>query len=98
MSAKRATGSAAPSVQKLIIDSDVEKIVVEADVEYQLCSGALRERILAYTCVELIFRNPYIRRAFLETTYPLCGIESTSPAVKNSRAFLGWHFLIASSS
>jgi len=51
MSAKRTTGSAAPSVQKWVIDSDVEE---------QLRSGALRERLLdeslSHGSVELYLR------------------------------------------
>jgi len=51
MSAKRATGSAASSVQKWVIDSDVEK---------QLRSGALvsrlREESLAHGSIKLSLR------------------------------------------
>jgi len=86
MSAKSATGSAAPSV---------EKWVIKKDVENQLRSGALKTRLLdeslSYGSIELFLRCPNLTAMGgagsnpSACAYPSC--ESTSPVVPSLRVF-----------
>ena len=109
MSANRVTGSAAPSVQKWVIDSDVEN---------QLRSGALKKRLLdaslSHGSIELSLRclnltvigwghdEPFSTTIGWDDQQPFnkcdSSFESTSPVVPILRAFRivrSWALLIS---